>query len=110
MAVDDPVASTQIWQLCKQRRIPANIADVPSECDFYFGSVHRDGPLQVMVSTNGNGPRMAHIVRRKIAESLPDGMGGAIGNVGVLRGMLRERARGAEEGAKRMKWLVYVAF
>ena len=54
-AVDDPEASSQIWKLCKERRIAANIADVPPECDFYFGSVHRDGPLQIMVSTNGNG-------------------------------------------------------
>ena len=52
-AIDDPEASTQVWKLCKERRIPANIADVPEECDFYFGSVHRDGPLQVMVSTKG---------------------------------------------------------
>ena len=59
VAVDDPAASTQIWKLCKQHRIPATIADVPPECDFYFGSVHRDGPLQIMVSTNAgvkNGP------------------------------------------------------
>ncbi|KAL9117025.1 MAG: hypothetical protein Q9187_006444, partial [Circinaria calcarea] len=28
-AVDDPEASTQIWKLCKDRKIAANIADVP---------------------------------------------------------------------------------
>jgi precorrin-2 dehydrogenase/sirohydrochlorin ferrochelatase len=36
-AVDDPEASTRIWKLCKERKIAANIADVPPECDFYFG-------------------------------------------------------------------------
>ena len=74
-AVDDPEASTQIWKLCKERKIAANIADVPPECDFYFGSVHRDGPLQIMVSTNGKGPRLANIVRRSIAENLPSECG-----------------------------------
>ncbi|KAK3116075.1 Bifunctional dehydrogenase and ferrochelatase, partial [Teratosphaeriaceae sp. CCFEE 6253] len=104
-AVDDPEASSQIWKLCKQRRIAANIADVPPECDFYFGSVHRDGPLQIMVSTNGNGPKMANIVRRRIAASLPPNIGEAIAKVGMLRKKLRVVAPGDEQGPKRMKWM-----
>jgi precorrin-2 dehydrogenase/sirohydrochlorin ferrochelatase len=103
-AIDDPEASTQVWKLCKERRIIANIADVPPECDFYFGSVHRDGPLQVMVSTNGNGPKLASIVRKKIAETLPTNMGAAIENVGKLRKKLREVAPNPDQGPKRMKW------
>ena len=103
-AIDDPEASTQVWKLCKERRIPANIADVPPECDFYFGSMHRDGPLQVMVSTNGNGPKLASLVRKKIGETLPSNIGAAIENVGKLRKKLREIAPNVEEGPKRMKW------
>lgn len=105
-AIDDPEASTRIWKLCKERRVPVNIADVPSECDFYFGSVHRDGPLQVMVSTNGNGPKLASIIRKKIAEALPDNTGAAIENVGRLRRKLRQVAPEINEGPERMKWLV----
>jgi precorrin-2 dehydrogenase/sirohydrochlorin ferrochelatase len=105
-AIDDPDASSRVWKLCKEKRIPANIADVPPECDFYFGSVHRDGPLQVMVSTNGNGPKLASIIRKKIAASLPDNMGAAIENVGKLRKKLREVAARPEQGPKRMKWYV----
>ncbi|KAM3081200.1 Bifunctional dehydrogenase and ferrochelatase [Clarireedia jacksonii] len=103
-AVDDPEASTQIWKLCKERKIAANIADVPPECDFYFGSVHRDGPLQVMVSTNGKGPRLANIVKRSIEANLPDNIGEAITKVGKLRQMLRKIAPEPEQGPKRMAW------
>lgn len=103
-AIDDPEASSQVWKLCKERRIPANIADVPPECDFYFGSMHRDGPLQIMVSTNGNGPKLANIVRQKIATTLPQNTGAAIENVGLLRKKLREIAPDTQEGPKRMKW------
>jgi len=103
-AVDDPVASTQIYKLCQEKRIPANIADVPPECDFYFGSVHRDGPLQIMVSTNGNGPKLANIVRRQIASSLPYNIGLAVQRVGILRRKLRKVAPAQEEGPKRMQW------
>ncbi|KEQ95111.1 hypothetical protein AUEXF2481DRAFT_5353 [Aureobasidium subglaciale EXF-2481] len=107
-AIDDPEASTMIWKLCKEKRIVANIADVPPECDFYFGSQYRDGPLQIMVSTSGNGPRMANIVRRRIAASLPPKMGEAIKKVGALRKKLRVVAPGNEEGPKRMKWMIKV--
>lgn len=106
-AVDDPEASTQIWKLCKQRKIAANIADVPPECDFYFGSVHRDGPLQIMVSTNGNGPKLASIVRKQIAATLPSNIGAAIQNVGTLRKKLRKVAPLSGEGPKRMQWFVF---
>lgn len=105
-AVDDPEASTQVWKLCKERRIAANIADVPPECDFYFGSVHRDGPLQVMISTNGNGPKLANIVRRQIAARLPPNAGDAVTKVGALRRKLRKVAPRIEEGPKRMQWWV----
>lgn len=104
-AVDDPEASSQIYKLCKERRIAANIADVPPECDFYFGSVHRDGPLQIMVSTNGNGPKLANIVRRQIADGLPNNIGAAIQRVGMLRRKLRKIAPGPDEGPKRMQWM-----
>jgi precorrin-2 dehydrogenase/sirohydrochlorin ferrochelatase len=105
-AVDDPEASSQIWKLCKEKKIAANIADVPPECDFYFGSVHRDGPLQIMVSTNGNGPKLANIVRRQIAAGLPKNIGTAVQQVGMLRKKLRKVAPNIEEGPKRMQWYV----
>lgn len=103
-AIDDPEASTQIWKLCKEKKVAANIADVPPECDFYFGSVHRDGPLQIMVSTNGNGPKLASIVRKQIAANLPVNIGAAIQKVGLLRRKLRKVALATEEGPKRMQW------
>ncbi|ORY70484.1 putative siroheme synthase Met8 [Pseudomassariella vexata] len=109
VAIDDPAASSQIWKLCKKLRIPANIADVPPECDFYFGSVHRDGPLQIMVSTNGKGPRLAAAIRKFIAGQLPKGVGNAIERIGILRAKLREQAPEIEQGPKRMKWMSRVS-
>jgi precorrin-2 dehydrogenase/sirohydrochlorin ferrochelatase len=105
-AVDDAEVSSRIYTLCKERRIPANIADVPPECDFYFGSVHRDGPLQIMVSTNGNGPKLASIVRKEIAAHLPKNTGAAIAKMGLLRRKLRQTVPAPEESPKRMKWYV----
>ncbi|GAB1215603.1 hypothetical protein ATERTT37_004794 [Aspergillus terreus] len=58
-----------------------------------------------MVSTNGNGPKLASIIRKKIAGTLPDNTGAAIDNVGKLRKKLREIAPDQHEGPKRMKWM-----
>ncbi|KAK5074895.1 Bifunctional dehydrogenase and ferrochelatase [Lithohypha guttulata] len=106
-AIDDPDASTRIWKYCKKVKVPANIADVPPECDFYFGSVHRDGPLQIMVSTNGNGPRLAAAIRRQIGDMLPAGTGDSIKKVGQLRRKLRRIApgKGTEDISSRMTWM-----
>ncbi len=109
VAIDDPGASTEIWKLCKERRIPANIADVPPECDFYFGSVHRDGPLQIMVSTNGKGPRLASTIRKEIAKALPKDAGKAVERIGELRVKLRKLAPAVEDGSKRMSWMIQVS-
>lgn len=110
VAIDDAAASTQVWKLCKERRIPANIADVPPECDFYFGSVHRDGPLQIMVSTNGKGPRLASLIRKFIARALPAHAGDAVERVGELRRRLRDEvASDPADGPKRMRWISRVS-
>ena len=82
---------------------------MPPECDFYFGSVHRDGPLQVMVSTNGRGPRLAAKIRRFIADKLPRNAGRAVDAIGVLRSKLRVVAPLPSESPRRMRWMITVS-
>ncbi|KAI0057134.1 siroheme synthase [Artomyces pyxidatus] len=107
-AIDDVAVSRDIAVRCRALRIPVNVADDPSFCDFYFGSQIRQGPLQIMVSTNGKGPKLANIIRRKIEESIPRGAGAAIEKTGLLRERLKERAPGVggDVGKRRMKWMV----
>lgn len=109
-AIDDVEKSREICALCRERRIPVNVADIPPSCDFYFGSQIRSGPLQVMISTNGQSPKLANIIRRKIEEALPGHAGEAVEKVGELRTKLRERAPGVggELGRRRMRWMVDV--
>ncbi|EPX75307.1 siroheme synthase [Schizosaccharomyces octosporus yFS286] len=105
-AVDDPSLSTQIYKLCQSKRVPINAADIPPECDFYFGAEIREGPLQIMVSTNGKGPKLATIIRDHIRNSLPNHVSGAITQTGLLRQKLREIAPTPEQGKKRMRWMI----
>lgn len=107
-AIDHVETSREICALCRAARIPVNVADIPPSCDFYFGSQIRRLPLQIMISTNGQGPKMANIIKKKIDDALPEGVEGAITKVGQLRSKLRERAPGVggEVGRKRMRWMI----
>lgn len=107
-AIDDVAVSRAIAAQCRALRIPVNVADDPPCCDFYFGSQIRQGPLQILISTNGRGPKLANIIRRRIEESLPQGAGEAIEKVGRLREKLKERAPGVggDVSRRRMRWMV----
>lgn len=109
-AIDDPNTSRYICNLARERRTPVNVADIPPLCDFYFGSQIQRGNLQVLVSTNGQSPKLANVIKKQIESKLPDSTAKAIENVGVLRAKLKERAPGigGEVGKKRMKWMVDV--
>ncbi|KAL4074680.1 putative NAD(P)-binding-domain-containing protein [Scleroderma yunnanense] len=109
-AIDDVDQSRVICTLCRDLKIPVNIADIPESCDFYFGSQIRDGPLQIMISTNGQSPKLANIIKKRIEKSLPGHTGDAIEKVGMLRAMLKKRAPGVggEVSKRRMKWMVDV--
>ncbi|TKA50079.1 hypothetical protein B0A53_06464 [Rhodotorula sp. CCFEE 5036] len=111
VATDDATLSSRICTECRHRRIPVNVADVPPECDFYFGSVLRRGALSVMVSTNGKGPRLAARLRRRIEKSIPEGAGLAIDKVGKLRAALRvkEPAKDPKTIERRMQWMIRVS-
>jgi len=106
-ALDDPALSAEIVSVCRSHRIPVNAADIPDLCDFYFGAQIRDGPLQIVFSTNGNGPRMAALVRNKIQNSLSGYEGEAIKQVGLLRIKLKEKAPGVggDVSKERMRWM-----
>lgn len=107
-AIDDNPLSRAVCLAARTARSPVNVADVPPECDFYFGAQVRRGPLQAMVSTSGAGPKVAVIVRDTIAEAIPDDVEDAIAGVGALRKELRERAPGVGGALskRRMRWMI----
>ncbi|ODA83610.1 hypothetical protein RJ55_02125 [Drechmeria coniospora] len=82
--------SAHISQLCKRHRIPVNVVDAPHLCTFNLLSVHTDGPLQVGVTTNGRGCKLASRIRREIASSLPRGLGPACSRLAEVRRRIQE--------------------
>ncbi|RYE08806.1 MAG: uroporphyrinogen-III C-methyltransferase [Hyphomicrobiales bacterium] len=71
----------------RARGIPVNVVDVPAECDFYVPSIIEHAPLTVAVSTEGDAPVLARLVRARIEAMLSP----EIGRLARLAGSLRER-------------------
>ncbi|KAF6811655.1 siroheme synthase [Colletotrichum musicola] len=80
----DPQAA-HIASLCRKNRIPVNVVDAPQLCTFSLLSTHTDGPLQVGVTTNGRGCKLASRIRREVAAALPTGLGAACARLGDVR-------------------------
>lgn len=92
-------SAEQIYRLCNARNIPVNTTDIPDLCDFTFASTHRfsnaggpsanQTPLQIGVTTNGHGCRLAGRIRRDIVSRLPKEIGTAVESVGRMRALAR---------------------
>lgn len=86
-------------ELCRRQRVPVNVVDAPALCTFSLLSTHSDGPLQVGVTTNGRGCKLASRIRREIAASLPRDLGAACARLGDVRRRVQEEdGRGRVEG------------
>lgn len=77
--------STHISNLCKRMRIPVNVVDAPHLCTFTLLSTYSDGPLQIGITTSGNGCKLSSRIRREIASALPPKFGPAVERLGTLR-------------------------
>ncbi|KAF3013311.1 hypothetical protein E8E14_010967 [Neopestalotiopsis sp. 37M] len=82
--------SAHIATLCKRHRIPVNVVDSPQLSSFSLLSSHTDGPLQIGVTTNGRGCKLASRIRREIAASLPPDLGSACVRLGDVRRKIHE--------------------
>lgn len=93
-------SASRIAQVCRARNIPINVTDAPDLCDFSFTSAHRftdsetgqPTSLQIGITTNGQGCRLAGRIRRDIVTKLPKDVGVAVARVGQLRSLAKASA------------------
>ncbi|MBF0679283.1 MAG: uroporphyrinogen-III C-methyltransferase [Devosia sp.] len=81
--------------------IPLNVVDVPAECDFYTPSIVERAPLTVAISTEGDAPVLARLVRAQIEALLAPG----IGKIASLAGGLRHKVESLiQDGPSRRRF------
>lgn len=90
----DKDSCERIYRVLKARNIQVNTTDMPELCDFTFTSTHRfsDSPLQIGVTTNGQGCRLASRIRRDIVSRLPATAPSAVSTIGQLRSLAKSKA------------------
>ena len=88
VAVNDPSLSFLISRLAKERNILTNVADRPSQCDFYLGSIVQKGTLKIAISTNGKSPTLAKRMRELLQDALPEEVDELINSLHAIRNRL----------------------
>jgi uroporphyrin-III C-methyltransferase/precorrin-2 dehydrogenase/sirohydrochlorin ferrochelatase len=79
----------------RRRHVPLNVVDVPDACDFYTPSIVDRAPLTVAISTEGDEPVLARLVRARIEALLAP----ETGAIARIAGAMRERVARALHGA-----------
>ncbi|MCZ8283950.1 MAG: TSUP family transporter, partial [Bacteroidia bacterium] len=89
VAISDPQKSIVIKEEATRRKILANVADTPAQCDFYLGSIVQKGQVKIAVSTNGKSPTMAKRIRETFEESFPEEINESLDNLSKIRSYLK---------------------
>ena len=85
VATNNPGLNEIIRADSKARRILINVADKPSLCDFYLGSIVKKGNLKLAISTNGKSPTVAKRLKEVLQKSLPDELDQTLSQINNLR-------------------------
>jgi len=82
--------------------LPVNVVDSPQLCSFIFPSIVDRSPLTIAISSAGNSPVLARLLRRKIEAMVP----AAYGRVAEFAGQMRALVKTAipQETPRRLFW------
>lgn len=86
-ATDDPELNRKVSLAAREKNIPVNAVDQPSDCTFIVPSILRRGDLVIAVSTSGKSPALA----RRLREQLEGMFGSEYAPYVQLMGKIRER-------------------
>lgn len=88
-ATDDNALNQRVYELGSQRHVPVNVVDTPELCDFIFPSIVDRSPVVVAVSSGGNSPVLARLLRARLETLIPS----AYGTLASLLGDFRSKAK-----------------
>jgi len=82
--------NTYIATICKDKNILVNVVDVKEECTFFFPSLYKNGPICAGITTGGQSPQMAKLVRKNMAKHIPPYYGDIADRLGALRQSIKD--------------------
>jgi uroporphyrin-III C-methyltransferase/precorrin-2 dehydrogenase/sirohydrochlorin ferrochelatase len=90
-ATGQPLLNRRIATLAAQRRIFANVVDDAALSSFHVPAVVDRAPLTVAISSGGDAPMLARLVRERLETLLEPALGPLAALAARLRGRIRER-------------------
>lgn len=88
-ATDDAAVNIQVSDDAKQKGLPINVVDNPSLSSFIFPAVIDRSPVVIAVSSGGQSPVLARLLRGKLESVIP----ASYGRLGSLVGRFREQVK-----------------
>jgi uroporphyrin-III C-methyltransferase/precorrin-2 dehydrogenase/sirohydrochlorin ferrochelatase len=88
-ATGDPISQVDARAEADRERVLLNVVDVAQRCDWIAPAVVRRGPLQVAISTSGESPFLARVLRERVEAWLGEEWGPFLQLVGRTRRRLR---------------------
>ena len=101
-ATDDARINAEVSALCHARHIPVNVVDNPELCSFIMPSIVDRSPLMIAISSGGQSPVLARLLRARIEALIPSAYGKLAQFVGRLRHTVKQRL--GDERVRRHFW------
>jgi len=92
----------QIYQDATALSLPVNVVDAPDLCTFIFPSIVDRDPLLIAITSSGQSPVLARILRRKIEALVPATYGRLARFAGRMRQLVKDSI--SEETPRRLFW------
>ena len=90
-ATDDSSLNASVSELAQKARIPVNIVDSPKLSSFIMPSIVDRSPVIIAVSSAGNAPVLARIIRAKLETMIPNSYGKLAEIAGEYRQKVKDR-------------------
>ncbi len=104
-ATSDPTCQKEIYKEAKELNILINVVDNPNLCNFIVPSSIQCGDLQIAISTHGQSPAIAKMIRKQLEKELLPSYAIML----ELAGELRYRTKQVYSGEQRTKILKKLA-
>lgn len=89
-ATDDEPLNAQVSADARQRGVPVNVVDAPALCTVIFPAIVDRSPLVIAVSSGGDAPVLARLIRAKLETWIPP----TYGHLAGLAARFRHQVKG----------------
>ncbi|WES89354.1 siroheme synthase CysG [Dickeya fangzhongdai] len=96
-ATDDAALNATVFEEANRRQLLVNVVDDQPKCSFIFPSLIDRSPLMVAISSGGQAPVLARLLREKLEALLPARLGQMAALAGKWRGRIKQRLASVTE-------------